>query len=129
MHRECVPRPGFSSSENRAKVIAHSDCRGGFAGGFWRSEPESRSSIALRISAFEAESRICQIAREKAEFFRDRKVESLRVSSHKNDLVRIVAEFQNHIADQHHHFVSCKKCRQFTKQMTSLSKKIEGGVR
>jgi hypothetical protein len=42
---------------------------------------------------------------------------------------RVVSEFQNHIADQHQHFVSCKKCRHLSKQMSALSKKIERGVR
>jgi hypothetical protein len=85
------------------------------------------SPLEYPLSKLRAES--ARLQREKAEFFRDRKVERLRVSSHKNDLVSIVAEFQNHIADQHHHFVSCKKCRQFTKQMSALSKGLERRVR
>jgi len=85
------------------------------------------SPFEYELSRLRAES--ARLQREKAEFFRDRKMESLRVSSYNNDLVRIVAEFQNHIADQHHHFVSCKKCRQFTKQMSALSKRMERGVR
>jgi hypothetical protein len=85
------------------------------------------SPFEYQLSKLRAES--ARLQREKAEFFRDRKIQSLRVSSYNNDLISIVAEFQNHIADQHHHFVSCKKCRQFTKQMSALSKRIERGVR
>jgi hypothetical protein len=85
------------------------------------------SPFDYQLSKLRAES--ARLEREKDELIRDRQIESSRVASYNSDLIRIVAEFQNHIADQHHHFVSCKKCKQLTKHMSALSKKIERGVR
>ncbi len=103
------------------------------AGGLLAEPTVIRHSLAqvspfeYQLSKLRAES--ARLEREKDELIRDRQIESSRVASYNSDLIRIVAEFQNHIADQHHHFVSCKKCRQLTKHMSALSKKIERGVR
>jgi hypothetical protein len=103
------------------------------AGGLLAESAVTRHSLAqvspfnYQLSKLRAES--ARLEREKDELIRDRQIESSRVASYNSDLIRIVAEFQSHIADQHHHFVSCKKCRQLTKHMSALSKKIERGVR
>ena len=85
------------------------------------------SPFDYQLSKLRAES--ARLEREKAELIRHQKIENSRVASYNSDLLRVVSEFQNHIADQHQHYISCKKCRQLTKQMTALSKKIERGVR
>ena len=66
---------------------------------------------------------------EKDEMIRRQESENSRVASYNSQLLRVVSEFQNHIADRHQQHVSCKKCRHLTRQMTELSKKIERGVR
>ena len=85
------------------------------------------SPFEYQLSKLRAQS--ARFEQEKDELIRHQQIESSRVASYNMDLSRIVSEFQNHIADQHHHFVSCKKCRQLTKQISALSKKIERGVR
>ena len=66
---------------------------------------------------------------EKDEMIRRQESENSRVASYNSQLLRVVSEFQNHIADRHQQQVSCKKCRRLTRQMSELSKKIERGVR
>ena len=85
------------------------------------------SPFEYQILKLRAES--ARFEREKDEQIRRQEAENSRVASYNSELFRIVSEFQNHIADQHQHFVSCKKCRQLAKQMNELSRKIEGGVR
>ena len=85
------------------------------------------SPFDYQLSKLRAES--ARLEREKDELTRHQQIESSRVASYNMDLSRIVSEFQNHIADQHQQYVSCKKCRQLTKQMSALSKKIQRGVR
>ena len=45
---------------------------------------------------------------EAPELIRHQQIESSRVAAYNSELLRIVSEFQNHIADQHHRFISCK---------------------
>ena len=84
------------------------------------------SSLEYQISRLRAES--ARLERDKEELSRRQEAESLRVVSYNEELSRVVSEFQMHIADQHHQVLSCSKCRQLAKKMTSLSKKIERGV-
>jgi hypothetical protein len=93
----------------------------------------TRQSLA-QVSPFEhqvmklrAES--ARFEREKDAQVRRQETENSRVASYNSELLRVVSEFQNHIADQHQQHVSCKKCRHLTRQMSELSKKIERGVR
>jgi hypothetical protein len=85
------------------------------------------SPFEYQLSKLRAES--ARFEREKDELIRHQQIESSRVAAYNSELLRVVSEFQNHIADQHQQYVSCKKCRQLTKQMSGLSKKIERGVR
>jgi hypothetical protein len=85
------------------------------------------SAIEYQLLKLRAES--ARFQREKDEQIRRQETENSRVASYNSELFRVVSEFQNHIADQHQHFVSCKKCRQLAKQMNELSRKIERGVR
>ena len=84
------------------------------------------SPLEYQVSRLRAES--ARLERDKEELSRRQETESLRVVSYNEELSRVVSEFQTHIADQHHQILSCSKCRQLAKKMTSLSKKIERGV-
>ena len=120
----------FRGSEQETKVTAHSHCRWRVTGGIHAMTRHCLAQVSpfdYQLSKLRAES--ARLEREKDELIRHQQIESSRVASYNSDLFRVVSEFQSHIADQHHHFVSCKKCRQLTKQMSALSKKIERGVR
>ncbi len=85
------------------------------------------SPFEYQVLKLKAES--ARFEREKDEPVRRQERETSRVASYNSALLRVVSEFQNHITDQHQEYVSCKKCRHLTKQMSELSKKIERGVR
>ena len=85
------------------------------------------SPFEHQVMKMRAES--ARFEREKDEMIRRQESENSRVASYNSELLRVVSEFQNHIADRHQQQVCCKKCRQLTRQMTELSKKIERGVR
>ena len=85
------------------------------------------SPFEHQIMKLRAES--ARFEREKDEQIRRQETENSRVASYNSELLRVVSEFQNHIADQHQQQVSCKTCRHLTRQMSELSKKIERGVR
>jgi hypothetical protein len=85
------------------------------------------SPFEHQVMKLRAES--ARFEREKDEMIRRQESEHSRVASYNSELLRVVSEFQNHIADQHQQHVSCKKCRHLTRQMSELSKKIERGVR
>jgi hypothetical protein len=85
------------------------------------------SSFEYQVMKLKAES--ARFEREKNEQVYRQETENSRVATYNGELLRVVSEFQKHIADQHQHLVSCKTCRQLTKQMSELSKKIERGVR
>jgi hypothetical protein len=85
------------------------------------------SPFERQIMKLRAES--ARFEREKDEQIRRQETENSRVASYNSELLRVVSEFQNHIADQHQQHVSCKTCRHLTRQMSELSKKIERGVR
>ena len=55
--------------------------------------------------------------------------ETARVTDYNDQLLKVAAEFQMHIADRHQDNVSCEKCRLSAKRMTELSRNIERGVR
>jgi hypothetical protein len=104
------------------------------AGSFLAESVLMTSQSVAQVSPFEyqvmklkAES--ARFEREKNEQLYHQETENSRVAAYNSELLRVVSEFQKHIADQHQHFVSCKTCRQLTKQMSELSKKIERGVR
>ena len=105
------------------------------AAGSWLAESIAVTGQTLaHVSPFEhqvlkmrAES--ARFEREKDEMIRRQESENSRVASYNSQLLRVVSEFQNHIADRHQQQVSCKKCRRLTRQMSELSKKIERGVR
>ena len=85
------------------------------------------SPFEHQVMKMRAES--ARFEREKDEMIRRQESENSRVASYNSELLRVVSEFQNHIADRHQQQVSCKKCRHLTRQMSELSKKIERGVR
>ena len=85
------------------------------------------SPFEYQVLKLKAES--ARFEREKSEQVYRQETENSRVAAYNSELLKVVSEFQKHIADQHQHFVSCKTCRQLTKQMSELSKKIERGVR
>ena len=85
------------------------------------------SPFEQQIMKLRAET--ARFEREKGEMIRRQESENSRVASYNSELLRVVSEFQNHIADQHQQYVSSKKCRHLTRQMSELSKKIERGVR
>ena len=70
-----------------------------------------------------------RLERERNEQIRAHRSESARVATYNSELLRVVSEFQNHTADQHHQFVSCKDCRRLAKEMSKLTRKIERGIR
>lgn len=85
------------------------------------------SPFEHQVMKMRAES--ARFEREKDEMIRRQESENSRVASYNSELLRVVSEFQNHIADRHQQQVSCKKCRHLTRQMSELSKKIERGIR
>ena len=85
------------------------------------------SPFEHQVMKMRAES--ARFEREKDEMIRRQESENSRVASYNSELLRVVSEFQNHIADRHQQQVSCKQCRHLTRQMSELSKKIERGIR
>jgi hypothetical protein len=93
----------------------------------WSGRATPRPSpLEYQFSKLRAES--ARLEREKEELSRRQEAESLRAVSYNEELSRVLSDFQMHIADQHHQVLSCSKCRQLAKKMTSLSRKIERGV-
>lgn len=104
------------------------------AGSFLAESILMTGQSVAQVSPFEYQvmklkAEVARFEREKSEQLYRQETETSRVAAYNSELLRVVSEFQKHISDQHQHFVSCKTCRQLTKQMSELSKKIEHGVR
>ena len=75
------------------------------------------------------QSSVSQFYQTQAQLEQDKERERLNVPTYGNDLAKVVAEFQKHIADMHFRHVTCKICKDHVKRIRQLAKSIEGAMK
>lgn len=75
------------------------------------------------------QSSLNQFYQTQAQLEQYRERERLNVPGYGDDLSKVVAEFQKHIADMHFRHVTCKICKDHVKRIRQLAKSIEEAMK
>lgn len=82
-----------------------------------------------QIDLLSVQSSVSQFYQTQAELEQYKERECLNVPGYGNDLSKVVAEFQKHIADMHFRHVTCRICKDHVKRIRQLVKSIEGAMK